>query len=47
MFSAMFYDYNSRDYKFERCLKPGDVIEAVEFNIDTQLWDIKILPRYF
>lgn len=42
MFSVQFYDYNTRKFNFNRCLKPGDVIEAIEFNIDTQLYDIKI-----
>lgn len=44
MFSVQFYDYNTRNYRFDRVLKAGDVIEAVEFNTDTQLYDIKILP---
>lgn len=45
MFSVQFYDYNTRDYRFDRVLKPGDVIEAVEFNTDTQLWDVKIFSE--
>lgn len=43
MFSVQFYDYNTRNYRFDRVLKVGDVIEAIEFNTDTQLYDIKIL----
>ncbi len=42
MFSVQFYDYNTRNFKFDRCLKEGDVIEACEFNTDTQLYDVKI-----
>jgi hypothetical protein len=42
MFSVQFYDYNTRNYSFKRLLKEGDVIEAIEFNTDTQLWDVKV-----
>lgn len=46
-FSVRFYNYNTRDYCFGRLLKEGDVIEACEFNTDTQLYDIKILRDTF
>ena len=45
MFSVQFYDYNTRNYKFKNPLKPGDVIEAIEFNTDTQLYDIKVATQ--
>lgn len=42
MFSVMFYDYNTRNFSFRPGLKKGDVIEAIEFNTDTQLYDVKV-----
>lgn len=45
MFSVMFYDYNTRNYKFGRLLKEGDVIEICEFNTDTQLYDVKVATQ--
>ena len=41
-FSVQFYDYNTRNYSFKRSLEVGDVIEAIEFNTDTQLYDVKV-----
>jgi hypothetical protein len=41
-FSVQFYDYNTNNYRFDRCLRNGDVIESIEFNTDTQLYDIKV-----
>jgi hypothetical protein len=40
--SVQFYNYNTRDFNFKRCLKEGDVIGEIEFNTDTQLYDIWI-----
>ncbi len=42
--SVQFYKYNSRDYLFGwgEVLKAGDVIEMIEFNTDTQLYDILV-----
>lgn len=42
MISVQFYDYNTRKIRFDRALKKGDVIEAIEFNTDTQLYDVKV-----
>ena len=41
-FSVQFHDYNTREFVYKPLLKPGDVIEAIEFNTDTQLYDIKL-----
>jgi len=48
MFSVQFYKYNSTDPIYTQVpLKAGDVIEAVEFNQTTQLYDIKFFRDKF
>jgi len=48
--SVMFY--KDREYCFERLLKKGDTIVDIEFNTDTQLYDVLVREddmevRYF
>jgi len=38
--SGSFYDFGTRTYRFEQPVKAGDVIKAVEFNTDTQVFDL-------
>lgn len=45
MFSIQFYNYNSRELRFDKPLKVGDVIKAIEFNTDTQLYDVKLSDK--
>jgi len=40
--SVMFYKEGGREFSFDRLLKKGDTIVDIEFNTDTQLFDLLV-----